>query len=85
MNAPAISGEAFAGPAVKPLDAIRARVGNSTRDDLYAPVYADRRCLLGLVDEISAVLREVSEFWAGGDAPEELTQKINAALAKVRS
>jgi hypothetical protein len=38
--------------------------------------------LLAAAPELAAVLREVADFWAGGDAPAELTARINAALAK---
>jgi hypothetical protein len=38
--------------------------------------------LLAAAPDLAAVLREVADFWAGGDAPQALTDKINAALAK---
>ena len=41
------------------LEAIRARVANSDRDELYAPAYGDRRYLLGLVDEMAKALKEI--------------------------
>jgi hypothetical protein len=33
-------------------------------------------------DEALACLRQVRDFWAGGDAPQNLTDQINAILAK---
>jgi hypothetical protein len=38
--------------------------------------------LIAAAPDLLEALREVAEFWAGGDAPQELTDKINAALAK---
>lgn len=38
--------------------------------------------LVAAAPDLAAVLREVADFWAGGDAPQALTDKINAALAK---
>ncbi len=38
--------------------------------------------LIAAAPDLLAALRAVAEFWAGGDAPEELTAQINAALAK---
>ena len=59
------------------LDMIRERVGNSTRDALYAPAYADRRYLLGLVDEMAEALRQIYE-----DVParERITEAGRVAL-----
>jgi hypothetical protein len=42
---------------------------------------ADAR-LIAAAPDLAEALRAVAEFWAGGDAPEELTQQINAALDK---
>ena len=81
MNAPLISGDALTGPAVKPLDAIRAiraRVDNSTRDDLYAPAYADRRYLLGLVDELGKQLHEATALMPLGT--KKRAQWLSSAL-----
>ena len=50
------------------LDQIRGRVANSTNDHLYAPAYADRRYLLGLVDELTAALENLTEFTDVPDA-----------------
>lgn len=38
--------------------------------------------LFNAATELADVLRAVADFWAGGDAPQELTDRINAALAK---
>jgi hypothetical protein len=38
--------------------------------------------LIAAAPDLAQALREVADFWAGVDAPEELTQKINAALDK---
>ena len=38
--------------------------------------------LIAAAPELADALRAVAEFWAGGDAPQELTNQINAALAK---
>ena len=38
--------------------------------------------LIAAAPDLAAVLREVADFWAAGDAPQALTDKINAALAK---
>lgn len=79
MSAPVISGAALNGPR---LDTIRDRVANSERDDLYAPVYADRRYLLNLVDVLSEALRVIRDtegtihWW-------EYQEAARAALAKV--
>lgn len=36
-----------------------------------------------IIIELALVLAEVRDFWAGGDAPAELTAKMNAVLTKV--
>jgi hypothetical protein len=59
MSAPLISGDTLNGSR---LDLIRERVANSSRDDLYALAYGDRRYLLGLVDDLTAALETLVEF-----------------------
>ena len=65
MSAPLISGDALNGSR---LDLIRERVANSTNDHLYAPAYGDRAYLLGLVDELTAALENLTEFTDVPDA-----------------
>lgn len=43
---------------------------------------ADNARLIAAAPQLAAVLREVADFWAGGDAPQELTDRIHAALAQ---
>jgi hypothetical protein len=38
--------------------------------------------LLAAAPDLLEALRAVADFWAGGDAPDELTRQINAALSK---
>ena len=38
--------------------------------------------LIHAAPDMAEALREVADFWAGGDAPQELTDRINAALSK---
>lgn len=90
MNTPTISGDALNGSRLENIrardaDASHLRSIDSIHDDgteYFAPE-KDRHTLLGLVDELTETLRQVADFWAGGDAPPELTDRINAVLAKV--
>ena len=58
MSAPLISGDAL---NTSRLDLIRERVANSSRDDLYAPAYADRRTAQDAVRYADALLAELSK------------------------
>ncbi len=63
-----------------------SRLDDIIRRDSYnrstGTAACDRRYLLGLIAELVPTLQAVADFWAGGDAPPELTDRINAALAK---
>jgi hypothetical protein len=82
MSAPVISGDALNGSRI---DKIRERVANSTRDDLYAPAYGDRRYLLGLVDEMAEVLHRYSHIGElqTYESRERFRVAAGAALAKL--
>ncbi len=38
--------------------------------------------LIAAAPELLASLQAVADFWAGGDAPQELTDQMHAAIAK---
>ena len=45
---------------------------------------ADMHDLLAVRDDLLAVLEQVRDFWAGGDAPEALENAIHAAIARAK-
>ena len=50
----------------------------------FQSVVAQRSDLLAERDDLLAVLEQVRDFWAGGDAPEALENVIHAAIARAR-
>jgi hypothetical protein len=40
--------------------------------------------LIAAAPDLLAVLKQVRDFWAGGDAPDDLTNAIHAAIARAR-
>ena len=63
-------------------------IGDGVTDRLLAPEVWDKLCdriEAAAAPDMLAVLREVREFWAGGDAPPALWAKIEAVITKAEA